>query len=135
MAAGIDICNHVRTVSSGLNKVWYAKNHFHWQFAVITGFTFSNTFITAPYFTLNSENKSFNVAHYDNSKMKLSNQLVSFQHANENQQDNYLPINLICVRGTNLFHKYIKDKVGINTVDMSTRQLSSPQNKLLPPVK
>ena len=67
--------------------------------------------------------------------MKLSNQQVSFQHDNENQQDNYLPINLICVQGTNLFHKYIKDKVGINTVDMSTRQLSSPQNKLLPPVK
>ena len=81
--AGIDIHNHVRTGSSGLEDVWSTKYDIHWQFAGILGFSFISTSCAATYFTLNSQNKSVAEACHVNFKIKLANQLFSFKLANE----------------------------------------------------
>lgn len=44
-AAGIDIHNHFRTGSLGLEDVWKTKNPIHRQFAGILGFIFSNAYL------------------------------------------------------------------------------------------
>ena len=81
IATGIDIPNHVSF--SGLEDVWSIKDYIHQQFAGIAGFSFSNTFLEATYFTQNSQNDSIGKAHHVNFKIKLANQLVSFKLANE----------------------------------------------------
>ena len=45
LAAGIDIHNHVRTGSVGLEDVWRTKEYVHRQFAGITGFIFTNAYL------------------------------------------------------------------------------------------
>ena len=49
--AGIDIHNHFRTGSSGLEDVWQTKNYIHRQFAGITGFIFTNAFLAMRHFS------------------------------------------------------------------------------------
>ena len=49
--AAIDIHNHVRTGSSGLEDAWSTLNYIHWQFAGILG-------LAEAFFTKNSVKKS-----------------------------------------------------------------------------
>ena len=105
MAAGIDIHNHVRTGSSGLEDVWSTKDYIHQQFAGILGFSFSNTFLAATYFTLNSQNKSIGEVCHVNFKIKLANQQVSFKLANENPAQSLSASKTEgTIQGTSSFH-------------------------------
>ena len=83
MAAGIDIHNHVRTGSFGLEDVWSTKDYNQRQFAGVLGFAFSNTFLAATYFTQGSQNKSISKTRHINFKIKLANQFISFKLAKE----------------------------------------------------
>lgn len=70
-AAGIDIHNHVRTGSLGLEDVWHTKNPIHRQFAGILGFLFTNAYLAYNYFRKTS------IKHVD-FKIKLANLMVTF---------------------------------------------------------
>lgn len=83
MAAGIDIHNHIRTGSLGLEDVWSTKDYIHRQFAGMLGFAFSNTFLAATHFALNPRKKAIAAESHVNFKMKLANQLVIFKQANQ----------------------------------------------------
>ena len=76
--AGIDIHNHFRTGSSGLEDVWQTKNYIHRQFAGITGFIFTNAFLAMRHFSkingianIRGEHAAF--------KHILSDQLLNFR--------------------------------------------------------
>ena len=79
MSAGIDIHNHVRTGSMGLEDAWQTKNYIHRQFAGVLGFVFSNAYLAMRYFY--GKRMSFKLTNGDHSKFKilLVNQLLSYE--------------------------------------------------------
>ena len=79
MAAGIDIHNHRRTGSPGLEDVWRTKSYIHCQFARITGFIFTNAFLAINYFNNIKVNIIGLLSMQTSFKMKLANQLISYK--------------------------------------------------------
>ena len=79
MAAGIDIHNHIRTGSAGLEDLWKTKSYIHHQFAGITGFIFTNTFLAINYFNNFKVDITGVSGIHTSFKMKLANQLVSYK--------------------------------------------------------
>lgn len=71
-AAGIDIHNHVRTGSLGLEDVWGTKSPLQRQLAGILGFIFTNSYLAMKYFGNNKDMK-----HVD-FKKALANQMIVF---------------------------------------------------------
>ena len=86
MAAGIDIHNHVRTGSSGLEDVWQTKNYVHRQFAGIIGFIFTNSYLAINYFSNGYSNEKVKgvIGLHTSFKIKLANQLVTFKDMSNN---------------------------------------------------
>ena len=74
-AAGIDIHNHVRTGSKGLEDVWLTKDAHQRQFTGIMSFLFSNAFLTMKHF-FDKELKHLNF------KINLANQMTIFKEHN-----------------------------------------------------
>ena len=79
MAAGIDIHNHIRTGSASWEDVWKTKSYIHRQFAGITGFIFTNTFLAINYFNNFKVDITGVSGIHTSFKMKLANQLVSYK--------------------------------------------------------
>ena len=73
-SASVDIHNHFRTGSRGLEDVWKTKNPIHRQVAGVLGFLFTNAFLTKRYFQKSS------MKHYD-FKIKLANKMSTFVEA------------------------------------------------------
>ena len=73
-AAGIDIHNHVRTGSLGLEDVWRTVSPHTRQFAGVLGFIFTNSYLAMKYF----QRKDTDLKHAD-FKMELANQMVKFE--------------------------------------------------------
>ena len=71
-AAGIDIHNHVRTGSLGLEDVWMTKSSLNCQIAGVLGFVFTNAYLAMKYF-----GRKPNMKH-DSFKRALANQLVLY---------------------------------------------------------
>ena len=71
-AAAIDIHNHVRTGSVGMENALLTKSPIIRQFSGITGFVFSNAFLAFQFF----KNKSCVHSRF---KMELANKMVSFK--------------------------------------------------------
>ena len=83
MAAGIDIHNHIRTGSAGLEDVWQTKTYVHRQFAGIVGFIFTNAYLANSYFgDFKDENVKGVTGLHTAFKIKLANQLVIFKEVN-----------------------------------------------------
>ena len=72
-AASIDIHNHVGTGSLGLEDVWQTKDPHKHQFAGITGFIFTNSYLAYQFFT-----KNMTMEHHQ-FKKNLANAMVLFK--------------------------------------------------------
>lgn len=73
-SASIDIHNHFRTGSRGLEDVWKTKNPIHRQVAGVLGFLFTNAYLTKRYF------QKSNLKHYQ-FKLKLANKMTTYTEA------------------------------------------------------
>ena len=49
-SASIDVHNHYRTQSVGLEDIWHTKNPLRWQLPGILGFCFTNGYLAMKYF-------------------------------------------------------------------------------------
>ena len=104
-AAGIDIHNHVRTGSKGLEDAWLTKDPCCRQFAGVLGFMFSNAFLAHLHFN------GTKVLHAD-FKMELVNAMLNF---NENAMIERRP-NLVAIGNDANYHhlKRIEDVHGVS---------------------
>ena len=81
MAAGIDIRNHIRTGSLGIEDVWHTRNYIHRQFGGIIGFAFTNAYLAAKFFSVQKTcSGSGVVGEHTAFKIKLCNQMVNFKN-------------------------------------------------------
>ena len=122
MAAGIDIHNHVRTGSLGLEDVWSTHNYIHRQFAGILGFAFTNAFLAATYFQrVQNEKVSLKYNHV-NFKIKLANQMVQYKEI-QSRPSRGMPelVNTVCRQGHVMISLGKRSKVGVMSVDMVQR--------------
>ena len=79
-AAGIDIHNHVRTGSLGLEDVWMTKSPLQRQLAGIVGFIFTNSYLAMKYFGNNKDMK-----HVD-FKKALANQMIVYDEVERREK-------------------------------------------------
>ena len=75
-SAGIDVHNHVRTGSLGLEDVWRTASPHTRQFTGVLGFVFTNSYLAMKYF----KKGGVPVKHVE-FKMDLANQMVRFDEA------------------------------------------------------
>ena len=71
-SASIDIHNHVRTGSIGLEDIWSTLEPQKRQFAGIFGFIFTNAYLAYKFFRKETEHTDF--------KMSLLNALINYTH-------------------------------------------------------
>ena len=81
MAAGIDIHNHIRTGSLGIEDVWHTRKYIHRQFGGIIGFAFTNAYLAVKHFSGKSVESEKNVCgEHTAFKMKLCNQMINYNN-------------------------------------------------------
>ena len=82
---GIDIHNHYRTGSCGLEDVWKTTSATHRQVSGVLGFLFTNAFLTKKFF------QKTNLKHHE-FKIMLANKMVKFEESKRRMRS--LPISL-----------------------------------------
>jgi hypothetical protein len=90
--AGIDIHNHVRNGSMGLEDVWMTKTYIHRQFAGVLGFVFSNAYLaTKSFMNKRQTNMKHTTGEHTKFKMHLCNQLVQYQNKSKRIESRLQP--------------------------------------------
>ena len=97
-SAGIDVHNHFRTGSCGLEDVWRTHNPMHRQASGVLGFLFTNSFLAKRYFQ-----KNFTLRHYQ-FKIDLANELVKFDEGKRRMRRIPHDMQLIASNSTNQHH-------------------------------